>query len=109
MNFYSIAKDKDGGVINYANHEKSTSTAYSDRLWREDPKKHDKLCLKHFGNSGQGWANREPGKIEKFLSDFIGKPVILCVVSEYVNVSSGYPYWRFEYRYTDTVGKHKAN
>lgn len=74
------------------------STAYSDRLWQEDHKKHDELCMKHFGDKSQHWASRDVEKIQAFLSDFIGKPVELLRIMQCCNQSSGYPYWRLDYK-----------
>jgi hypothetical protein len=83
----------------FDNGEKSTNTVYSDRLWGWDPKKHDELCMIHFGNKGQHWGGREPEKIEAFLREYEGNPhIVLCRVEQLENKSNGYPYWRFDYK-----------
>ena len=82
-----------------ANSE-AVSTVYSDRLYQLDYEKHDKFCQKHFGNKGQYWNTREPKKIQAFLLDYLDKPKLkLIFVMEYCNMSSGYPVWRFDYKY----------
>jgi hypothetical protein len=99
----TIKKEIKNGIMiilpQFDNGVRSTETAYSDRLYRENPKKHDELCQKYFGNQGQYWANRKPEKIQDFLSEFIGKSIFLCRVEDLENQSSGYPYWRFDFKY----------
>jgi hypothetical protein len=76
-----------------------TDSVYSDRLLGWDFKKHDELCMKHFGNEGQNWSNRDPMKIQKFLEEFLEKPgLTLCEIIEGCNKSNGYPYWVFLFR-----------
>ena len=77
--------------------KKATGTSYSDNLLHEDWDKHNLLCKKHFGNEGQYWDKRDPKKIEAFLSDFFDKKVILVANIQYVNVSNGFPVWRFDF------------
>jgi hypothetical protein len=75
-----------------------TESVYTDRLWQWDHEKHDALCLKHFGNEGQYWNDRDPGKVSAFLSDYLGKPVALAAVWQYNHASSGFPIWLLFYR-----------
>ena len=72
----------------------SQFTVASDRLRQEDTKKHDELLKKYFGDAGQYWSYREFDKIEKWLSDFIGKPVSLQYMQQ-VDTTDGYAYWVF--------------
>lgn len=118
--FYGYGLDEDGNPIrktpqsNPYNYDgfvlwgfkkpQNARTAYSDRLWQQDPKKHDELCLKHFGDVSQYWADRDVNKIQAFLSDFFGKPVELLRIMQYCNQSSGYPYWRFEWKNLNEEG-----
>ncbi len=82
-----------GGANNEAN-----STIYSDRLFQWNAAKHDELCMKHFGNTGQYWNLREPEKIESFLRDWTeNQNLKLIFVMEYCNQATGYPCWRFDY------------
>lgn len=77
---------------------------YTDRLFQWDYKKHDALCIKHFGNRGQYWDQREPAKIQAFLRDYLGAPeLVLCEVQEHCNQATGYPCWYFAYRKTPNV------
>lgn len=80
--------------------EKKVSTIYTDRLLQWDWDKHNRLCRKHFGDEGQYWDKRDPEKIQAFLSDWHGKPVILVANIQYVNISNGYPVWRLDF-YTE--------
>lgn len=81
-----------------APNQDATGTVYTDRLYQWDAKKHDRLCEKYFGDTGQYWQNREPGSIEGFLREYLGIPGLrLVLVMEYCNVSSGYPVWRLDY------------
>jgi len=78
--------------------EECNGTVYSDRLFKWNPKKHNRLCKKHFGNEGQYWNTREPKLIEAFLQDYVGdKELKLILVMEGANQSSGFPYWIFWY------------
>jgi hypothetical protein len=98
-----LSTNEKGEVIKlpqFDNGVKSTQTVYSDRLWQWNPKKHDELCQKHFGNQGQYWGNRTPEAIQSFLSEYEGKDISLCRAEELTNTSNGYPYWRFDYNYT---------
>lgn len=77
---------------------KPTGTIYTDRLLQWDRSKHDSLCEKHFGDSGQLWDARRPEKIEAFLRDWCeDQGLQLCAVIEYCNAASGYPTWRLDY------------
>lgn len=79
--------------------KESEGTVYSDRLFTWDAKKHDELCMKHFGNRGQYWDKREPEKIEAFLRDYWEKPgVELIMIVQCCNQASGYPLWAFYYK-----------
>jgi hypothetical protein len=79
----------------------ANSTIYSDLLRRWDKNGVlDTLLKKHFGNTGDYWDNREPGAIEAFLKDYLGKNNLrLIFVMEYCNMSNGYPLWRFDVAY----------
>ncbi len=79
-------------------NDEASSTIYSDRLLLWDREKYNKLSVKHFGNEGQYWDNRNPKIIEAFLQDWTDNEELkLILVMEYCNVSSGYPVWRFDY------------
>lgn len=89
--------DEYGGSVIYNSNKKSNTTLYSDRLYQEDSKKHDKLSKEIFGNSGQYWGNRTISKIRLFLQKFVGdKNLELVRIVQYENQSNGYPYWRFD-------------
>ena len=77
---------------------------YTDRLYQWDNEKHDRLCMKHFGDRGQYWGHREPEKIQAFLRDYVDAPdLVLCEVQEHCNQATGYPCWYFAYRNTPNV------
>lgn len=80
---------------------KSNGTVYSDRLYSWDYKKHNRLCMIHFGNIGQLWDERSrktPEKVEKFLRDYFDDDtIVLGRVIEYCNKSTGFPVWRIDY------------
>jgi len=86
------------GFVVWGNNKNANGTVYSDRLFQFDHKKHDDLCMKHFGNKGQYWDKREPKEIQVFLRDFFNSPdLVLSMIMEYCNWSTGYPCWRFDY------------
>ena len=69
---------------------------YTDRLFQWDYKKHDALCIKHFGNRSQYWDHRNTDKIQAFLRDYFNMPdLVLCEVQEHCNQATGYPVWYF--------------
>lgn len=72
------------------------TTLYSDRLWQWDSDKYNKCNNEVFGNTSQYFNISEHKKIEKFLSLYLDKPVKLVKIKEEINVSNGYPYWRFD-------------
>ena len=77
---------------------KANGTVYTDRLLQWDFAKHDRLCEKHFGDTGQYWDRRDPNLIANFLRDWYDNPeIVLCEVIEYCNVSTGYPTWRLDF------------
>lgn len=91
----------DSHVI-YRNGENSQikASVYSDRLFQWDPDKYDSLCVKHFGDEGQYFNNREPDAIQEFLREYTGRETLeLIAIEEGANVSNGYPYWVFHYAY----------
>lgn len=78
-------------------------SVYTDRLMQWDNKKHDELCLKHFGDTGQYWSQRRTGQIQEFLRDYLDAPnLVLCEVQEHCNQSNGFPCWYFSYRISAT-------
>lgn len=80
-------------------NKEANGSAYSDRLFQWDPKKHDRLCMKHFGDKGQYWDNRDIQKIEAFLRDYNDDPKLkLIYIMQCCNQATGYPCWCFCYR-----------
>jgi hypothetical protein len=76
-----------------------TGSVYTDRLYQFDYKKYNELCIKHFGNEGDYWGNRNPKRIEEFLRDWFEKPELeIVLISEYCNQATGYPVWLLEYK-----------
>lgn len=79
-------------------NEEAISTIYTDRLLQWDYGKHNQLCMKHFGDRGQYWNNRDPKKIEAFIRDWLeNQDVKLILIMEYCNQASGYPTWRLDF------------
>ena len=77
------------------NVKKATSSVYSDRLLSWDRDKYKRLSDKHLKDVR--WDNADSKRIEEFLCDYFGKKIILVANIQYVNMSSGYPVWRFDY------------
>lgn len=84
-------------------NERKIHEVYSDRLVHWDYNKYNELCIKHFGNRGQYWNNREPEKIEAFLSEYFDKEVDFIRKKQFENVSNGYPYWLLTFCYKEEV------
>lgn len=75
---------------------KADGSCYSDRLLHWDFDRHNELCLKHFGNKGQYWNERDPKLIEAFLRDWNdNQSLCLLEIIQGCNQSSGYPVWAF--------------
>ena len=70
---------------------------WSDRLLQLDYEKYNTLSNKFFGDESQYWNGREPGKIQAFLSEWVGYDVNLVRVTEHCNASTGYPVWSFDF------------
>jgi hypothetical protein len=84
-------------VARFGPNSEVNDTIYSDRLYQWDSTKHDHLCRKHFEDVAQGWGARDPKKIEAFLRDWTECPDLkLVFIMKYVNVSNGFPVWRFD-------------
>ena len=86
-------------AIGYAEMDvKSMFCEYSDRLLTRDWDKHNTLCMKHFGDEGQSWSEREPSHIQAFLRDYLEAPdLVLTMIIQSCNVSNGYPVWAFRF------------
>lgn len=82
-------------------NEKWDSVVYSDRLLLWDFNKFNVCCQQVFGDKGQSFSNREPEKIEKFLSLYFDCSIKLIIIQEGCNVSNGYPYWIFHFKNLD--------
>ncbi len=77
-------------------NEGTNGSIYSDRLLQWDFDKHDRLCMKHFGNKGQLWSDRDPEKIEAFLRDWCEDPELkLHYIMRCCNQATGFPIWCF--------------
>lgn len=63
-----------------------------------DYKKYNRLCKEIWGDESQYFDDRQPKDIEKFLSMFFDREIKLARIREECNQSSGYPYWRFDYK-----------
>lgn len=63
--------------------------------------KWDSLSEKHFGDTGQSFDKRSDEDIERFLSDYLGRPIKLLAAIKETNVATGYPVWNFKIRYED--------
>jgi hypothetical protein len=86
-----------GFVLWGKNSQFINACVYSDRIYEWDYKKHNELCMRHFGNEGQYWENRDHQKIEDFLKDWTGKNVRLLMIMQHCNQATGYPCWSFHY------------
>ena len=77
------------------------SSVYTDRLLQQEYKKHNRLCLKHFGDEGQVWSDREPKKIEAFLREWMDNDtVVLIKVMQHCNQATGFPLWSLHFSCT---------
>lgn len=78
---------------------KATGTVYTDRLLQWDFKLTRGLIKKHFGNTaGDYWEDRSLEDIQGFLRERLSKPeLIVTLVMEYCNISTGFPVWRIDY------------
>lgn len=78
----------------------NNGSIYTDRLLHWDFPKHDELCMKHFGDKGQYWNNRDPNKIEAFLRDWVDDQELeLIYITEFCNLSNGYPTWLLAFKH----------
>ncbi len=98
MEFYNEKVLRRRNVIWQQNHEEDDSAVYSDRLWQWDSEKYDRCCMGVWGNRGQMFYDRKPEEIQRFLSLYLGKEVVLTQIKQEQNASSGYDYWLFCYR-----------
>lgn len=80
------------------NKIKSDTTVYSDRLYRMDYEKYNRLCKVIWGNESQYFYDRKPEDIEKFLCLYFNKDIKLQRIKEECNSSNGFPYWRFDFK-----------
>lgn len=90
-------KDEYGGEVTDVRADiESKHSAHSDRLWQSNPEKFDECRMKVFDNHSQ-YFDEPSEKIEQFLCEYLQKKITLVRIVRYINASSGYPYWRFDY------------
>ena len=75
-------------------HQKGIDVVYSDRLYQWDYKKYEKTRIK---NKRFSQYTREDAA--KFLTRYFGKRTTVVALAEGCNVSNGYPYWIFWFKY----------
>lgn len=96
---FDFSHEKDHPFFTWKNnYSVNDAIVYSDRLHQWNDKKFNECCKKVFGDIGQMFFNRTPEDIEKFLSIYFNKSIILTAIKEFHNVSNGYPYWGFYYK-----------
>jgi hypothetical protein len=72
-------------------------SAYSDRLYEENPERFNRLCLKYFGDSAQFWDKRNPQLTEAFLREWLNLPTLRLILVMEMAKGNGYPCWRFDF------------
>jgi len=85
--------------VTYDNRSKviTNNTVYSDRMWEWDSVKYDKCTKEIWNDCRQVFFNSSPQDIEKFLQLYFNNGnLILTLIMEGCNQSSGYPLWRFD-------------
>jgi hypothetical protein len=77
----------------YYNYEakgkKVNGVVYSDRLFEQNYYRYNRLCLKYFKDTSLLWHEREPEKVEAWLSDYFEKPVTLIAIVRDCHTSNG--------------------
>lgn len=80
----------------------ASSSAYTDRLMQWDSDKYSLLSKKHFTRGHPSWGAEHAKEIEAFLQDYIDdKTLKLVSITEFCNVSSGYPVWLLRWKTED--------
>ena len=90
------------GFVTYRNgkNDEANCTIHSDILLQQDYNKTRELMQKHFGNTSDYYCSRSVNNIEAFLMDWLNVDNLKIIfIMEYCNVSNGYPYWRFDFKY----------
>lgn len=92
--------DEYGGVIQFSGDCDGNDSVYSDRMFGWDHEKYNECCRKVWGDEGQlFYDDRRPEEVERFLRLYTGDDtLVLCRIIRYENQSTGYPYWRFDYK-----------
>jgi len=79
-------------------------SAYSDRLFQENPRRFNELCQKHFEDTRQDWKHQPPEHTEAFLREHTGDPeLVLTMVIGCCNKSSGHPLTAFIWKRSKPV------
>ncbi|MDO8415183.1 MAG: hypothetical protein Q7S87_03105 [Agitococcus sp.] len=95
-----IARSRHDPFVVFSTGTPGNNSSYSDRLYQWDDEKYNRICRQIFGNEAQVWDARTPMQTEQFLREYFDKPeLVLTKIMKGTNVSSGYPYWYFEYCY----------
>ena len=80
--------------------KETDNVVFSDKLMDEDYDRFGECCMAVFQNKSQSFDRRDTLDINRFLSMYLGKDVLLTGIEICCNVSNGYPYWAFYYRET---------
>jgi hypothetical protein len=99
-----------GGIITFSNRDEfggeyivvrkdieSKHSEHSDRLFQFNPEKYNKCRMNVFGDTSQYFDFVPSEKIEQFLCEYLEQKIILVHITKFINASSGFPYWRFDY------------
>lgn len=115
INGNRVAKSKFNNPYDYSpfrifvrNHKNSDEVVYSDRLRQWNSERYRELLSKWFGNTSDNFSNRYPEQIQKFLSDYFEKRILLTGIEQACNVGNGYPYWIFYFRIIGDDANEKA-
>lgn len=86
----------------------SSDSCDSDRMYTWNYKRHDNCCKEVWNNEGQYFDQRSPESIQKFLRlYFRNDTIVLNMIEEWCNQSSGYPGWHFSYTYNGKLASVK--
>lgn len=94
----NIYPQESGSGVLFGTGEQATGTVYLDRLYQWDTEKYNRCAEKHFGDRRQSLGRTTPQQTQDFLSDYLGRSVVVVKITRTTGYFDGYWYYQIDYR-----------
>ena len=87
-------------ALRYRSSHRVDDTTWTDRLYKENPGRFETTWQKHVPATPAHLIGQKAGPIEAFLTEYLGRAVRLCAVYHYLNSTTEFDVWRFDYSFS---------